>query len=334
MITPFSITSNMLNLIIEISQKLTELELEKERNLLLRRNNRIYSIQSSLAIENNTLSIEQVTNIINGKKIIGAPKEICEVKNAYEAYELAFKMDPYSIDDFLTIHKLITKDLVEESGSFRNKDVGVYDESGRVVHIGARPQYINKLVSELFECLKNDEMPELIKSCLIHFEIEMIHPFEDGNGRMGRLWQNLILAKWHSIFEWIPVETIVYENQLKYYEMLSIGNKENNATMFIEFMLEAIHEIVTKYCIDKNSDNGKLSLSDKLTSKELAFFYEIYPFLKDNNEISNSKAAQLSGRSPSTIRRYLSKFVSLGILSAKGVNKNRKYLLIEEKPRS
>lgn len=280
----FAVTNKMLNLIVEITQITTRLEIEQERNLHLRKENRIRSIHSSLAIEKNSLSFEQVTDIINGKRVLGAPKEIREVQNAYEVYERVFSMAPYSIDDFLQAHCLMTKDLVKESGQFRSGDVGVYDSAGNVVHIGARPQFVYSLIQELFEWAEVDTTPGLIKSCAVHFEVEMIHPFSDGNGRLGRLWQNLILSKWQKIFEWIPIETIVYANQQRYYDMLEIGDKENDSTKFIEFMLKVILETISEFgeenIVDKLVDILSDKVIDELNQKEVAFFNKIYPYLK------------------------------------------------------
>lgn len=328
----FYVTNKMLNLIVEITQAATRLEIEQERSLYIRKENRIRSIHSSLAIEKNSLSFEQVTDIINGKRVLGAPKEIREVQNAFEAYELVFKMDPYSIDDFLRAHELMTRGLIQESGQFRSGDVGVYDSMGNVIHIGARPQFVYTLIQELFDWANTEDVPDLIKSCVVHFEIEMIHPFPDGNGRMGRLWQNLILSKWQKVFEWIPVETIVYENQQRYYEMLEMGDKANDSTPFIEFMLEVILETISEFgrgkVVDKVADILGEKMMDKLNDKEIEFFNSIYPYLEENQGIANSKAAALSGRSTGTTRRYLLKLVDLGVLRTTGENKNRKYHLL------
>ncbi|GAB2023954.1 Fic family protein [Lactovum odontotermitis] len=277
------------------------------------------------------MSLEQVTDIINGKQVLGAPKEIREVQNAYEAYERVFRMNPYSLEDFLEAHKLLTDDLVKESGCFRSGDVGVYDGAGNVVHIGARPQFVHQLMRELFERAEQDDTPDLIKSCVVHFEIEMIHPFPDGNGRMGRLWQNLILSKWQQVFEWIPIETIIYENQPKYYEMLAIGDKVNDSTEFIEFMLVVICDTVSQFKNSKVIDKLSDKVSDKMDDKEIAFFNIIYPYLSENHEIGSRKAAELSGKPSATVRRYLVKLVELGILRSAGENKNRTYYLSEEK---
>ncbi len=334
---PFEISNKMLNLIVEITQKVTRLELEQERNLRLRKENRVRSIQSSLAIEDNSLNLEQVTDIIEGKRVLGKPKEIREVQNAYEAYELVFRMNPYSIEDILQAHALMTRDLIKDSGRFRKQDVGVYDAAGNVIHIGTRPQFITSAMTELFNWAAQDETPDLIKSCVLHFEIEMIHPFSDGNGRMGRLWQNLILSKWNKIFQWIPIDTIVYQNQSQYYDMLAIGGKENDSSKFIEFMLEVILQTVSDIYVSREeysepiilSDKTRDKVSDKMNDNEKLFFKKIYPYLKVHGEIGNAKATQLSQKSSGTARRYLVRLVELGFLATKGENRNRKYILLD-----
>lgn len=327
----FSITNKMLNFIIEISQLTAQLSIEQDITLHLRKENRIRSIQSSLAIEQNTLSIEQVTEIINGKAVFGPPKEIQEVKNAYSAYERVFQMNPYSIDDFLQAHSLMTHDLVEESGHFRTKDVGVFDSQGKVGHMGTRPFFVYDLIQELFSWARQDSIPDLIKSCIVHFEIEIIHPFSDGNGRMGRLWQTLILSKWNKVFEWIPIETIVYKNQQKYYEMLEIGNKTNDASAFIEFMLETILETMKEFMENEQGSHqfNKLlnPIKGELREKEILFFQKIYPYLQEHENISTTKASELTSLPIGTVRRYLLKLVDLKILIPKGENKNRTYHL-------
>lgn len=244
---PFFITNKMLNLMVKISHKLGKLQIEYERNLHLRKENRIRSIHSSLAIENNSLTLEQVTAVLNGKRVLGHPKEIQEVKNAYDAYDEILSYDPYSVQDFLKAHYLLTQTIVDESGNFRSKNVGIYNASGQLVHMGARPQFVEKLISDLFTWAKNDDTPDLIKSAVVHYEIEMIHPFNDGNGRIGRLWQSVILSRANPIFAWIPIETIIYAHQAEYYQVLAQADKENDSTVFIEFMLGVILETLENY---------------------------------------------------------------------------------------
>lgn len=321
----YALTDKMLNRMVEISELTALLVLEK-RDLHLRKENRIRSIQSSLAIENNSLTLEQVTDIIDGKRVLGAPKEIHEVQNAYDAYERVFQLNPYCVDDFLLAHQLLTKDLVKHAGQFRLGDVGVYDSQGVVVHVGARPQFVPKLVQDLFDWAETSDLPALIKSCIVHFELEMIHPFEDGNGRMGRLWQSLIFYQWQDIFEWIPVETVIYKHQQAYYDSLSLSNHQNDATVFIEFMLDAILETLQDYSLVEKSDKA----GDKMSDKELLYFNLLEKYLKKHGTISNREFQGVSNLSPSAARRYLARFTELGLLIKTGQNRNRQYQLRQD----
>ena len=320
----FSINNNMLNRVIEISKVIGNLELQAKRNLKLRKENRIKAIQSSLAIENNSLTIEQITAIIEGKRVLGDPKEIKEVKNAYDVYEAISMLNPYEQADFLNAHLLLTRDLVKTPGQYRIKDVGVFDELGNVIHMGARSQFIGELMSELFEWGANDKAPEIIKSCIFHYEIEAIHPFEDGNGRMGRLWQTVILAKWQPIFAWLPVETIIHENQGSYYKALAKADKNNDSSVFVEFMLDIIYETLTTYMAsDEIADKSSIELS----FAESHVFSLLNKYLVKRDYISTAVASTLIHKSDATTRRYLVRFVELGLLKSSGSNKNRKYSL-------
>jgi len=319
----FKITNKMLNYIIEISKQLGLIQFELGKDLHLRKENKILSIQSSLAIENNSLTIEQITDIIDGKRVLGKPQEIQEVKNAYEAYEMITKFDPYNMDSFLKAHKIMTRDLIKSAGNFRQKDIGVFDNEGNIVHLGARPQFIFDLMVDLFKWSKKDNTPELIKSCVIHYEIEAIHPFEDGNGRIGRMWQSVVLCKWNPIFEFVPIETIVYENQQGYYKALAKADDENDSTYFIEFMLEMIFITIKKYSNKKMSD----IVSDKMSDKMNEEFIKIKEYLNNNDFLTSKDAVRIIGMSEATVRRYLNKYVELGLISAKGQNKARKYYI-------
>lgn len=321
----YQITEKILSLVQQISERTTLLSIEK-RELHLRKENRIRSIQSSLAIENNSLSLEQVTDIIEGRRVLGPLKDIHEVQNAYEAYEHVFELDPYLVGDFLMPHRLLTKDLVKHPGQFRLGDIGVYDSLGQVVHIGARPQYVPKLVQDLFSWAKDSQIPAIVKSCIVHFELEIIHPFEDGNGRMGRLWQSLILSKWNPIFEWLPVESVIYQHQQGYYDALTISNEANDSTFFTEFMLEAILETLEEYGRDTRQGISK-RWDSILKPKEQMILEKIYAYLEVYGQINNSKAQELTGFSQATVRRYLKRFVELDILQISGTTRDRSYQL-------
>jgi Fic family protein len=242
---PFTITEKAADYLAKIVETTTRLEFgtEFKRDIRLHRENRIRSIHSSLAIEGNTLSLNEVTAVLQGKIVAGKQEDIKEVKNAYEAYDKIMTFDPYSIVDFLKAHKMMTLDLISESGKYRNGDVGVYD-GDRVVHIGARPQFVPQLIEELLSWAKKSELHPVLKSAILHYEIEIIHPFADGNGRIGRLWQTLLLAKWNEIFAWTPMESVLYKNRQQYYNAIVASRKMNDSGIFIEFTLSALYEAI------------------------------------------------------------------------------------------
>lgn len=322
---PFTLTNTMFHQVIEISRILGIIEFRVKSDWRLRKENRIKSIHSSLAIENNSLTEKQVTDIIDGKRVLGDPKEIREVKNAYDAYEEILTLDPYRQKDFLKAHRLLTAGIVNEAGKYRSRDVGIFDEMGNVVHMGARPQYLQTLMDDLFTWGKNDNMPELIKSCVFHYEIETIHPFADGNGRMERLWQTVILANWDPIFAWIPLETMIYENQRDYYKVLEQADQETNSNRFIEFMLAIILKTLKIY-LNVNSDlEQKIDIPKGLTGSEAKTYVSVTKYLTEHESINTTVTAKLIQKSVVTARKHLAKFVSLGLLVAQGSNKNRSY---------
>ena len=238
---PYTITEKAADYLAKIVETVTRLEYgtEFKRDIRLHRENRIKTIHSSLAIEGNALTLDEVTAVIEGKRIAGKQTEIKEVKNAYEAYDKIMTFDPYSVGDFLKAHKLMTEGLLEESGRFRSEDVGVFD-GDVAVHIGARPQFVPDLIDDLFVWAKESELHPVLKSAIMHYEIEIIHPFADGNGRMGRLWQTLLLAKWNKVFAWIPMELILYRNRPIYYRAIEDARSANDSGAFIEFTLSAV----------------------------------------------------------------------------------------------
>jgi len=239
---PFEITNNIITYVAEIAELIGRLTINDKltTNPTLRRTNRIRTIHGSLAIEQNSLTLEQVTAVLGGKIVIAPPKDIAEVKNAYEIYERLDELDPYSVDDLLTAHGILTRGLTEDSGEFRTKAVGVVDNEGNILHFGTLWQYVPDLVIELLEWCRNSEVHMLIRSCIFHYELELIHPFTDGNGRIGRLWHTLMLSKWNPLFAWLPIESIIHEHQAEYYAAINASNNEGESTIFIEFMLDII----------------------------------------------------------------------------------------------
>jgi Fic family protein len=268
---PYTITEKAADYLVKIAETVTRLEFGTgfKRDIRLHRENRVRTIHSSLAIEGNTLSLDEVTAVIQGKIIAGKQEEIKEVKNAYEAYDKIMTFDPYSVDDFLRAHKLMTQDLLDESGEFRSGDVGVFD-GDKAVHVGARPQFVPTLIKELFTWAKESELHPVLKSAILHYEIETIHPFADGNGRIGRLWQTLLLAKWNEIFAWIPMESVIYRKRPKYYDALHQGQITNDSSIFIEFTLSALYEILQSTNSDLHAA-GQVAEQVKCEKKILEF---------------------------------------------------------------
>ena len=329
----YTISTKIIDLVARIAEKLGEIRSSGEysRNLRLRKINRLRSIQSSLAIENNTLSLGQVTDIVEGKNVLGLPHEIQEVKNAYRAYEHLPEYDPYSVRDFLKAHKIMTSDLVKAAGHFRSQGIGVF-EGTKLIHAGANYKFVPQLITDLFTWAKKTDAHPLIKSSIVHFEIEFIHPFMDGNGRIGRLWQTLILSKWNELFAWLPVETVVYENQQGYYDALQMAGKTANSEIFIEFMLHVVLQALEELPSRKITDIFTDIFTDKLSKTELEFIEQIAGYLDRNGEITNYRAQLLTNKSDISVKKYFAKFVEIGLLQVEGKNKGRKYTIRKNKP--
>lgn len=234
-------TDNIINLLAAVSEQVGQVTILHKDTISpkLRRENRIKTIHSSLAIENNTLSIEQVTAVLDGKRVLGAPQEIREVQNAYEAYEIMLTLDPLNINDLLQAHKLMMNDLIKESGRFRSGGVGVFDGK-QVVHIAPPADIVPQLIADLFEWYKTSPLHILIKSCIFHYEFEFIHPFADGNGRIGRMWHTLLLSQWNSLFAWLPIEELIKDQQQDYYNALAAADKKADCAAFVEMMMSII----------------------------------------------------------------------------------------------
>ena len=247
----FTITPVILNLVAEISTKLGEINIVKsiQVNPKLRKENRIKTIHFSLAIENNTLTLEQVTDIIDGKRVLGNPVEITEVKNAVDAYNLLLQLNPINIDDLLKAHRLMLNNLVTENGCFRNGDLGLFN-GDKLVHAAPPAKFVTKLIANLLEWYEQSEVHPLVKSAVFHYEFEFIHPFADGNGRIGRMWHTLLLGSWNEIFFWLPIEEIVKERQQEYYEALGIADRTANCTVFVETMLKNIRDCLLTFSKD------------------------------------------------------------------------------------
>ena len=307
---PFEITNTIIDSVAEIAELVGRLTSTNQlsSNPTLRRSNRIRTIHGSLAIEQNTLSLEQVTAVLNGKHVLAPPKDIAEVKNAYEIYERLDELDPYSVDDLLTAHGIMTRELVDESGMFRTRPVGVVDQEGRVLHFGTLPQYVPDLVMELLDWVKNSDVHMLIRSCVFHYEFELIHPFADGNGRVGRLWHTLLLSKWNPAFAWLPVESIIHDRQEEYYAAINASNDAGESTVFIEFMLSAIKASLI------DAINASDEVSDGATDKATMRWKQIEKFLKTHPYIMDADVRALCGVSAATANRILAGLAAEGKL--------------------
>ena len=321
---PFKITNDILNLVYEIGELVGKIGAEKEfeKNLTLRRENRIKTIYSSLAIEQNTLTLEQVTDVINGKRVLAPLKDIKEVQNAYEIYERLDELNENSMKDLLLAHKIMTSELIKESGRFRSKNAGVY-QGEKLIHMGTLPEYIPELINNLFLWLKNSKEHPLIKAAVFHYEFEFIHPFQDGNGRIGRLWHSLILSKWKNFFAWLPIESLVQKYQKEYYIAINNSNRDAESTEFILFMLEIIKETLIEL-VETQKMTDKVI--DKMTDKNKERVKLLMKYLGQNDSISNKEAQSLLGISEATARRFLNSLVKENLLVAVGEYKARKYI--------
>ena len=323
---PFEITNQIIDYVAEIAELVGKLSAVSSlsTNPTLRRSNRIRTIHGSLAIEQNTLSLEQVTAVLNGKHVLAPPKEIAEVKNTYDIYERLDELDPYSVDNLLTAHGIMTRGLVEESGVFRSRPVGVVDSEGNVLHFGTLPQYVPDLVMELLDWAKTSEVHILIRSCVFHYELELIHPFADGNGRVGRLWHTLLLSKWNPAFAWLPVESIIHDRQQEYYEAINASNDAGESTVFIEFMLSAIKASLME------AINASDEMSDGKMDKATLRWNTIQEYLKTHDYIMNADVRELCGVSAATANRILIKLVSIGKIKQYRINGHWSYKRAEE----
>ncbi|MBL9145982.1 MAG: Fic family protein [Verrucomicrobiaceae bacterium] len=263
---PFAVTPRVLDLVVRISEEIGRRGLSQERALTpaLRRGNRLRSIQASLAIENNSLSLEQVTAVVAGKRVLGPPQEIQEVRNAFAAYEAMEGWQPGQEKHLLAAHRLMMQGLTNDAGRWRRGAVGIA-QGAQVVHMAPPAGRVPGLMKDLLGWLKRTDVHPLVAGCVFHYELEFIHPFSDGNGRMGRLWQTLILSRWKPLLAWLPVESVIRDRQVDYYAALAAADKAGASTVFIEFLLAALLEALlgvpgTDQVTDPVSDQVKALL--------------------------------------------------------------------------
>lgn len=260
---PYTITNKILALIASISEKIGEINANHlyKPTTELRKRNRIKTIQSSLEIEGNTMTEEQITALLDNKRVIAPQKDIVEVQNAIKVYENLRQFNPYLLKDLEKAHSILMNGLIDKAGKLRTTNVGIIKGS-KVEHLAPSGGMINGLMKDLFSYLKKDKDLLLIKSCVFHYEFEFIHPFIDGNGRMGRLWQTLILMQQYPVFEYLPIESLIKQNQQEYYNKLSESDKKGNSTPSIEFMLGIILKTLEQLL---QSQNKSLTTEDRIT---------------------------------------------------------------------
>lgn len=321
-VPPYTITDDMLSIVSEITEHLGQLapinDLAKMPKL--RRINRIRSIRSSLAIEHNSLSIEQVSDILNGKRVIGPPNEIHEVKNAINAYEILESIDPYNISDLLKTHKLMTDGLIKESGTFRKGEEGVF-AGDKCIHYAPPAKRVPELMNDLFEWINTSKAHPLILSSVFHYEFEFIHPFADGNGRMGRFWQTALLKEWKPIFAWIPVESIILERQAEYYQSISDSTSDGNSNKFILFILNAMLDAILD--LTQESVDHLITLDIRVN--------KLISIMPDHPMTSAELMTLLGLKSKSTfLNNYLQPALDLGLIEMtipeKPTSRNQRYI--------
>ncbi|MEQ6118658.1 Fic family protein [Reichenbachiella sp. MALMAid0571] len=312
---PYEVTGRVLKLIASISEQIGEIKAAKliKPPTELRKRNRIKTIQSSLEIEGNTMNIQQITDLINDKRVLAPKKDILEVKNALQVYSILNTFEVFKTDSLCEAHKILMKGLMDRPGQLRKTSVGIVKDED-LTHIAPPGDMVYPLLQNLFDYLKNDDDLLLIKSCVFHYEFKFIHPFLDGNGRMGRLWQTLILRRYSPVFEFLPIETLVKERQKDYYGALSKSDSQGSSTSFVEFMLEILHLALED-----------LLLTQNLTVKDMDRI-DLFRSIIGNKEFSRQEYLRHNkGISPPTASRDLKNAVGSGILSKFGDKRLTRY---------
>ncbi|MDR1453823.1 MAG: Fic family protein [Candidatus Margulisbacteria bacterium] len=314
---PYEITPQILKSTAEITELLGSLSgaLIAKPDIKLRRRNRIKTIKSSLAIEGNTFTEEQITALLDGKRVLGSPREITEVQNALKLYADLPRYRPDKIKDFLSAHGVLMRGLVKSAGRWRSVNVGVVSGT-KVIHVAPKPLFVPKLMQDLFDWLKIDKATHyLIKGAVVHYEIEFIHPFEDGNGRMGRFWQSALLTAHNSIFEYLPVESLIEQKQQQYYRVLEKCGQQGRSTLFIEFILQTLKESLAEYA-------GQISGATSAIADRLAKAAEVF---QKNNFSRKDYLTLFKTISTATASRDLSQGVQQNLLQKSGDKNNTRY---------
>ena len=334
-IPPFEVSAEAINLIANISAQIERyaIRLEQEDGLRLRKANRIKTIHSSLAIEGNTLSEDEVRDILEGKTVVAPIRQIQEVKNAIKTYELYPTLDAFKEKDLLKAHGVMMEALVDEAGRYRRGGVGVFGDKG-LVHLAPPADRVPQLMGDLFSWLKRSKDHLLIRSCVFHYEFEFIHPFIDGNGRTGRLWQSLILGKLHPLFEHLPVENMVFANQQQYYDAINASTSAGQSGPFIDFMLGEIYQALKAHQgepLPTPDDEFGVKFGDEFGIKFGIKFgisdKQILLALHSNPSSTAAEIAQRIGISQRAVEKQIKKFKDLGIIHREGSRKNGVWII-------
>ena len=316
---PFTITAKILNLVAEISEQVGELNASAlVSSPQLRKQNRIKTITGTLAIEGNTLGEEQITAIVDGKAVLGSARELAEVKGAIAAYDALPSLQPANSQDLLAAHALLMADILSTPGTFRNQAVGIH-KSGKIHHVAPPAHKVSGLMGELMQWLSSAQDHPLITSSVFHYEFEFIHPFSDGNGRMGRLWQSLILSQWQPLFLSLPLESVIKEHQTQYYQALEQADEQANSTPFIQFMLTAIGQTLRQNAPANAPANAPVNAPVKIAGLKTP--EAILTLLQDKPQLTRQQLAHSLGKDLRTIARALVKLQQTGKLRRIGSDK-------------
>ncbi|MCK5895093.1 MAG: Fic family protein [Endozoicomonadaceae bacterium] len=328
---PFKLTNTLVSRVAEIIELVANWNAHNPQSLVpqLRRGNRIKTVQASLAIEQNTLTVEQVTALLDGKRVLGRPQEIQEVHNAFAAYDALAGFDSGSVDDLLTAHGLLLKGLSDDAGSFRVGGVGIYQDK-QLVHMAPPAKQVPRLIHDLQHWLAATDAHPLIASCAFHYELEFIHPFSDGNGRIGRLWQTLILSRWHPLLAYLPMETVIKSRQDDYYRLLGEADASSDCGPFMVFLLDAISEALNESLASEALPSAAKTPVETPVEKQLKTPEQILLVLAEHPQWTLAEVAQSLGKSVSAIERAATKLKQQGRLQRVGARKGGSWLVVSE----
>lgn len=325
---PFTLTHAMLSRVADIAELVGQWRFAESSQVpMLRRENRIRTIQASLAIEHNTLNVEQVTAVIEGKTVLGLPREIQEVRNAFAAYESMPDWEPTSLADLLSAHGRLMLGLCDDAGHWRSGGVGIY-RGEHLVHMAPPANQVPRLMGQLLQWLAGTEAHPLIASCALHYELEFIHPFSDGNGRMGRLWQTVVLSRWQPVMAFLPVETVIKARQDEYYRQLSEADQRSDCTGFILFLLEALRDSLTLAIQPSPALQVEMKVEMRVENsaeRQVKTPEKVLALLATEPTLTLKEVAGRIGKSTSTVERAVAVLVKAGQLRFVGPRKSGRW---------